>query len=104
MKGITKYSFMISYTIFFLLVQFIFVQMGQSGLLNVDSNKFVITSNCEVSAWLLFAPLGCLVNIVQIFITLFTISSSFTALQTLFVIPFGVFMIMIVADYIRGTG
>lgn len=98
----TKYSFLFGYAVFFIVLQLLL--FGIAGEI-VDSPFVALqTPSCSLGFIVIDGLLQCAFGYVSLFFALFTISSEFFIIQTIFIIPFIIILVLVVADLLRGSG
>jgi len=103
LKGnVTKYSFLFGYTVFFIVLQILLNGIASE----VVNSPFAELEppECSLGFIVIDGLLLCAFDYVSLFFSLFAISSSFFIIQAVFIIPFIVMLVLIIADLLRGSG
>jgi hypothetical protein len=74
--------------------------------LNLISSPFgaITAPSCTWGLIVIDGLLWCVVQYIGLLIGLFSISSSFAIIETVFIVPFLIALVMIVSDLLRGSG
>lgn len=101
-QGMSKYNVLIGYTVFFVLLQILIV--GFAGDVFSSSVADITIPECNGGFIILDGLLNCALSYIQLFINLFTVSTTILVIELIFVIPFVIALVLIIADLIRGSG
>ena len=88
----TKYNWMIGYSIFFGVYIFLSSMIGVSGITGQSVSANAGCGSSNIFCW------------IGVILSLFNLATAIGIINTVLLIPYFLFLAMIIADYIRGNG
>lgn len=101
-QGISKYNVILGYSIFFIIFQLLVI--GYAGQVFSSEISSITQPTCDAGFIILDGLLTCAFNYIMLIVSLFTISTTILVIELVFVIPFIIGIVMVIADLLRGSG